>query len=213
MAHFSIAVDNRRRFRDQGPTWTRRHQHHSEHLRPGQRAEPRVQDAGGVRRVAADNHSARHLQETRVPPAPSESACKLAISGGGGNRTRERFPPTRSRSPRSSSVSFVGQVLRYRQLLRDASRSVVAMIAVEKEPADTTWTTLCSEMNLVLVWPETMRTTLRSLGGRATRLTSVQAGLTLLPGWQRKASRRREDSSSRAEPGPAVTKAWCNSRR
>jgi hypothetical protein len=47
----------------------------------------------------------------------------------------------------------LGQVLRYRQLLTTAERPVAAVLVVEREPSDAGWRRLCSELQVILVWP------------------------------------------------------------
>jgi hypothetical protein len=49
----------------------------------------------------------------------------------------------------------LGQVLRYRQLLSDApgSRNAVAVLMVEREPSDPSWSLLCDNVGVRLVWP------------------------------------------------------------
>lgn len=56
----------------------------------------------------------------------------------------------------------LGQILRYRQVLRATSGRFEAMIAVEKEP-DGSWTELCRELDVLRAWPETVRQELRRL--------------------------------------------------
>ncbi len=49
----------------------------------------------------------------------------------------------------------LGQVLRYQHLLR-GPLPVRAVLAVEREPSDPTWSALCKELGVILVWPESM---------------------------------------------------------
>lgn len=56
----------------------------------------------------------------------------------------------------------LGQVLRYRQVLRDDGRHVETMIAVEEE-VHPSWVELCGELGVYLVWPETVGATLTDL--------------------------------------------------
>jgi hypothetical protein len=57
----------------------------------------------------------------------------------------------------------LGQVLRYRQLLQTAGSEAVAFIAVENPPHDPSWAELCANADVRLVWPATVRATLRVL--------------------------------------------------
>jgi hypothetical protein len=47
----------------------------------------------------------------------------------------------------------LGQVLRYRNLLADGRRKVVAVLALERAPSDERWLALCTELSVRLVWP------------------------------------------------------------
>jgi hypothetical protein len=57
----------------------------------------------------------------------------------------------------------LGQVLRYRQLLQRGANDVVAFIAVEQPPRDPSWTELCANFGVSLVWPATVGVALRQL--------------------------------------------------
>jgi len=46
----------------------------------------------------------------------------------------------------------LGQVLRYRNLLADGHRKMVAILAVERAPSDERWLVLCREHSVRLVW-------------------------------------------------------------
>ena len=49
----------------------------------------------------------------------------------------------------------IGQVIRYRQKLNAAGHEpVMAVIAIERVPNDTSWIELCEQENISLVWPE-----------------------------------------------------------
>jgi hypothetical protein len=56
----------------------------------------------------------------------------------------------------------LGQVLRYRQVLRASGGRAEAMIAVERKPS-ASWTALCTELEVILVWPPTVRSALERL--------------------------------------------------
>ncbi len=47
----------------------------------------------------------------------------------------------------------LGQLLRYRNLLRAGQQSVRAVLAAEYQPHDTTWFDLCGELQILLTWP------------------------------------------------------------
>ena len=50
----------------------------------------------------------------------------------------------------------LGQVLRYRQLLAEGDHEVQPVLAVEREPGDKGWFTLCKSLNVWLVWPDAL---------------------------------------------------------
>lgn len=49
----------------------------------------------------------------------------------------------------------LGQVLRYRHVLMTEGRRVVAVLVPERKPTDEGWVTLCLDLGVRLVWPET----------------------------------------------------------
>jgi hypothetical protein len=50
----------------------------------------------------------------------------------------------------------LGQVLRYRQIMRRLlEREVTAVLAVESQPSDTAWAELCAALDVVLCWGPT----------------------------------------------------------
>jgi hypothetical protein len=57
----------------------------------------------------------------------------------------------------------MGQVLRYQQVLslRFAGKSVIPVLASEREPKDPTWVTLCEAHGVRLVWPKIMASLFR----------------------------------------------------
>jgi hypothetical protein len=51
----------------------------------------------------------------------------------------------------------LGQVLRYRHLLSYGGRRVVACLVAERQPTDASWTALCTELGITLMWPGAFR--------------------------------------------------------
>jgi hypothetical protein len=49
----------------------------------------------------------------------------------------------------------LGQLLDYRSVLAGLDRTVRAVLAVERAPLDSRWVSLCAEVDVALVWPET----------------------------------------------------------
>jgi hypothetical protein len=50
----------------------------------------------------------------------------------------------------------LGQVLRYWHAMANYKKSVIAVLAVERKPADPSWLALCERLGVHLVWPQTM---------------------------------------------------------
>ncbi len=55
----------------------------------------------------------------------------------------------------------LGQVLRYRQQLASCDRPMVAVLMVEHEPKDSTWTDVCASTGVRLWWPACLPAALR----------------------------------------------------
>lgn len=47
----------------------------------------------------------------------------------------------------------LGQVPRYRNLLSTPKQQVRAVLALERQPSDSRWMTLCDDHDVRLVWP------------------------------------------------------------
>jgi hypothetical protein len=47
----------------------------------------------------------------------------------------------------------LGQVLDYKALLTTSTETVVAVLAVEFEPTDKRWKSLCADLGVILTWP------------------------------------------------------------
>jgi hypothetical protein len=52
----------------------------------------------------------------------------------------------------------LGQILRYAQQLSYKEKPIVKVIAVEREPGDASWMTLCEALDVRLVWPQIFET-------------------------------------------------------
>jgi len=61
----------------------------------------------------------------------------------------------------------LGQVLRHRQAVSKPGRAVVGVLAIERQPSDPTWLTLCRSLDVRLVWPGAWDELVRE--GRAER--------------------------------------------
>jgi len=54
----------------------------------------------------------------------------------------------------TSQLRFgVGQVLDYVHLIRRSGRTVLPVLAVERQPSDPRWTDLCLSHGIILTWP------------------------------------------------------------
>jgi hypothetical protein len=85
-------------------------------------------------------------------PKPDEPQYDLAWEAGEATWVAEVKSITQQNEERQLRQAL-GQVLRYGQLLADDGRAVRAMIAVEREPTDPRWVDLCTDEEIVLVWP------------------------------------------------------------
>jgi hypothetical protein len=59
----------------------------------------------------------------------------------------------------------IGQVIRYRQKLSSMGHEpVVAVVATERPPQDSSWNELCDDEGILLIWPEVANERLRNIG-------------------------------------------------
>ena len=89
-------------------------------------------------------------------PRPAEPNFDLAWSDGPRRFVAEVKSTTESNAEKQLRLGL-GQVLRYRQLLARNGDEVVAVLAIESEPADQDWVSLCLELGVRLVWPPDFR--------------------------------------------------------
>jgi len=57
----------------------------------------------------------------------------------------------------------LGQVLRYAYILKE--RNTIPVLVLERKPNDSSWIDFCSQLQVVLVWPEVLKERLIELGG------------------------------------------------
>lgn len=88
-------------------------------------------------------------------PKPDEPQYDLAWGAGETTWVAEVKSITPQNEERQLRLAL-GQVIRYRQLLSADGRTVEALIAVEREPSDLSWSTLLAQENVALVWPGQM---------------------------------------------------------
>jgi hypothetical protein len=89
-------------------------------------------------------------------PLPGEPQFDIAWRDGQSLFVAEVKSLTRRNEEQQLRLGL-GQVLRYRNLLADGHRKVVAILAVERAPSDERWLALCGELSVRLVWPRRSR--------------------------------------------------------
>jgi len=85
-------------------------------------------------------------------PAPDEPNYDIAWSGSGTIYVAEVKSLTDENEEKQLRLGL-GQVLRYRHLLRKRYPAVRAILMVEREPRDESWVTLCKELKVYLITP------------------------------------------------------------
>jgi hypothetical protein len=85
-------------------------------------------------------------------PGPGEPSFDLAWQDGATIYVAEVKSLTNTNQEKQLRLAL-GQVLRYRHLLETKRRPVVAIVAVEFEPAAPSWMALCGALSIVLAWP------------------------------------------------------------
>jgi hypothetical protein len=86
-------------------------------------------------------------------PSPGEPAFDLAWEDDGSICVAEVKSLSGTNDEKQLRLAL-GQVLRYAHLLRAKGRPVRCFIATESQPADETWSHLCSDLGVTLLWPE-----------------------------------------------------------
>ena len=113
-------------------------------------------EAGRVtstRRMRSPTRSRRTGWTPRSPATTSPSTTSRGSTATSYTSRRSRASPRRTRS---SSFDFgLGQLLDYQNVLAGNGREVRAVLAVEREPSDPRWATLCERHGVRLAWPET----------------------------------------------------------
>jgi len=118
----------------------------------GLRAHARIQNA------LASAVSDAGLEPRR--PAPDEPQYDLAWDDGKTVTVVEVKSTTPANEERQLRLAL-GQVQRYVQQLEADDRTIRAVIAVERAPADLSWVELCADKGVVLTWPEGFAATVR----------------------------------------------------
>lgn len=103
----------------------------------------------------AQNTLAQYLASCGIEPrspAPDEPNYDLAWVHRGIVHVTEVKSLTDSNEEKQLRLGL-GQVLRYRQILSMRHSAVNALLLTEHEPHDTSWTALCRELKVALLWP------------------------------------------------------------
>jgi hypothetical protein len=119
--------------------------------------DPDVVDRGTQAHARTQNLLAQHLEgQGAAPRSPSvaEPPYDLAWQVGDTIFVAEIKSLTRQNEERQLRLAL-GQILRYAQQLTYKGKPIQKVIALEREPRDTTWTELCAIHNVRLLWPDT----------------------------------------------------------
>jgi hypothetical protein len=114
----------------------------------------------GVRGHAATQNSVAEFGASRGMGVSSPSAGDPNFDVALTSETRIYVVEVKSLTDQNEEKQLrlgLGQVLRYAHVLRSrTNREVVAVLALERAPADTSWRHLCAEVGVRLVWPEVL---------------------------------------------------------
>jgi hypothetical protein len=117
--------------------------------------DPAVVDRGVRGHAKTQNALASFLQEQGLAPQsprPDKPQFDFAWTREATVHVAEVKSLTRQNEEQQLRLGL-GQVLRYRALLRLKAHAVCAVLAVEQEPTDPEWHALCEELGVVLVTP------------------------------------------------------------
>jgi hypothetical protein len=121
--------------------------------------DPAIRERGQRAHRATQNLLARVIAQHGSKPRESkrpEPDFDLAWSSQGRIFVAEVKSLTAANQERQLRLGL-GQVLRYAQALAAVRKvKVVPVLAVEKEPADSSWANLCARVGVELVWPENL---------------------------------------------------------
>jgi len=120
--------------------------------------DPNLVDRGRAGHAKTQNALAALLEESGITPwspAPGDPDFDLAWRRGRIVYVAEIKSLTTTNEGKQLRLAL-GQVLDYQDLLMAAGhRDVRAVIAVERQPLDARWVTLCQRHGVTLVWPAT----------------------------------------------------------
>lgn len=119
--------------------------------------DPDVIDRGTQGHAKTQNLLADHVRLLGFEPrrwSGAEPPYDLAWEQDGAIYLAEVKSLTRQNEERRLRLAL-GQVLRYDQQLAYKQKVIKKVIAVEREPSDSSWVALCEAYGVSLVWPET----------------------------------------------------------
>jgi transposase-like protein len=119
------------------------------------RVDPTLVDRGVRGHAVTQNALAAWVRQCRHEPRspkPNEPQYDLAWSDAGVVMVAEVKSLTAQNEERQLRLGL-GQLLRYRQIMRSSLTEARAVLAVEREPADRSWLELCDALGVTLCWP------------------------------------------------------------
>lgn len=130
----------------------------------------RIDPDSGGRGLAAHNRTQNRIADTirrmgMLPLSPKEGEPEFDIAWKTSEalyvcEVKSLLPENEERQLRLA----IGQAIRYRQKLSSMGHEpVVAVVAVERPPQDTSWNELCEDEGILLVWPEVAEERLRNI--------------------------------------------------
>ncbi|MEX0990598.1 MAG: hypothetical protein WD206_09940 [Actinomycetota bacterium] len=131
--------------------------------------DPAIRERGLRGHAATQNALAEYVRGRDLEPKsprPGDPNFDLAWEDGGSLFVAEVKSMTVANEEKQLRLGL-GQVLRYRQVLARYDLKVTAVIAVEKRPEDHSWEELCTQVGVVLLWPDNMAEILDAIEGSA----------------------------------------------
>lgn len=118
--------------------------------------DPSVVDRGNAAHAVTQNALSKWVAShgwNPLRPVPPDPRFDLAWRGDGETLFVAEVKSLTTTNEEKQLRLGLGQVLRYRNLLSAGGQEVVAVLSVEREPSDSTWSALCASLAVRLVWP------------------------------------------------------------
>lgn len=125
--------------------------------------DPDKVDRGNWAHVATQNALADFLRARGLEPrAPNDDGPEFDLAWEVGEvlYVAEVKSATQANEEKQLRLGL-GQILRYRNLLRANGRQVMAVLVPERQPTDSSWVSACAEAGVVLTWPGSFQETLQ----------------------------------------------------